>query len=96
MSKPAHISYLRVITPEEELEGRKERFEQIQMGTIFWLGELEGERYFLAVGRLNDTTLEVAELDEANRIRIVSGRRPKYSTLTFDQMHCLNVPRQDP
>ena len=87
---------LRVLTPEEELKGRKERFEQIQMGTIFNLGEVEGERYFLAVGRIDDTTLEVVELDEANRIRIVSGRKHKYSTLTFDQMHCLNVPRQDP
>ncbi len=90
---------LRVMTPEEELEGRRERFEEIQTGTIFYLGELGkvgGGRYFLAVGKIDDTTLEVVELHEANRIRIVSGRRPEYSTLTFDQMPHLNVPRQDP
>jgi len=87
---------MRVLTPEEELEGRKERFGRIQTGTIFYLGEAEGERYFLTVDRTHDTTLEVIELNRANRLRIINGMEPVRSTLTFDQMHCLNVPKQDP
>ncbi len=90
---------LRVMTPEEELEGRREKFDEIQTGTIFYLGEVEGERYFLTVAKIDDETLKVlkvVELNRVNRIDIINGRVPRRSVLTFDQMHCLNVPRQCP
>ena len=92
MDKAASLSYLRALTPEEELELRKKGFEKIRERSLFDLG---GERHFLAVKKIDDESWEVIELDEDNRRRIISEQKVRYCVLSLDQMRCLNLREQE-
>jgi hypothetical protein len=80
---------LRVLTPEEELASRRERFRALRRGTLFDLG---GRRHFIAVHKRGQT-VDVIELDAANIGRLLRGRPCESSTLHFDGLVCLNVTR---
>ena len=92
MDRAASLSYLRALTPEEELELRKKDFEKIREGSLFDLG---GGRHFLAVKKIDDESWEVIELDEHNRHRIITEQKVRYSVLSFEQMRCLNLREQE-
>lgn len=78
---------LRVLTKQEELASRTERFAQLRAGMLFDLG---GRRYFIAM-RKRGTAVEVVELDTANIGRILRGEPCVRTRLRFNDMHCLNL-----
>jgi hypothetical protein len=79
---------LRVLSKEEELEGRKRNFARIKPGSLFNLGM---ERFFIAVKKIDDQVWEVIELSQANKKKIISNQPCEHTTLHFDEMHCLNL-----
>jgi hypothetical protein len=80
-----------VLTPEQELAGRRKSYEQLVPGKLFNLG---GRRYFIAVEKCGDR-VEVIELEAKNVQRIVRGEPCIRTTLHFDEMSCLNVKRDE-
>jgi hypothetical protein len=81
---------LRVLSKEEELQGRREGFAKLDPGSLF---DLAQERFFIAAKRIDEKAWEVIELTEANKKMIVSGQPCKRSSLHFDDMVCLNLRR---
>jgi len=79
---------LRVLSKEEELEGRREAFEKLKPGSLFDLGQ---ERFFIAVKKLDEKVWGVIELTETNKKQIVSGQPCEHSSLHFDDMVCINL-----
>lgn len=79
---------LRVLSPEEELQGRREAFAKLKPGSLF---DLAQERFFIAVKKMDDQVWEVIELTEANKQKIASGQPCEHSKLHFDDMACLNL-----
>jgi len=79
---------LRVLSEEEELQGRREAFAKLKPGSLFDLGQ---ERFFIAVKKIDEKTWEVIELTETNKKKIVSGQPCAHSYLGFDDMACLNL-----
>lgn len=83
---------LRVLSKEEELEGRKRNFARIRQDSLFDLG---GERFFIAVKRIDEQVWEVIELSEANREKIIRNQPCEATTLHFDEMRCLNIKTKE-
>ena len=81
---------LRALSPEEELENRRERFAKLEQGTLFNLAQ---KRFFIAAKKIDKKAWEVIELTDANKKRIVSGEPCEHSRLHFDEMTCLNLRR---
>jgi len=79
---------LRVLSEEEELQGRREAFAKLKPGSLFDLGQ---ERFFLAVKKMDENVWEVIELTEANKKAIISRQPCEHSSLGFDDMACLNL-----
>ncbi len=61
---------LRVLSKEEELQNRRERFARLKPGSLF---DLAQKRFFLAVKKVDEHTWEVIELTETNKKTIISG-----------------------
>jgi hypothetical protein len=80
-----------VLTPEEELAGRRKSYEELASGKLF---DLSGRRYFITVEKLGDR-VEVIELNPGNVQHIVQGEPCIRSTLHFDDMSCLNVKQEE-
>jgi hypothetical protein len=78
---------LKVLTKQEELASRTERFAHLRTGMLFDLG---GRRYFIAA-RKRGEAVEVIELDTTNVGRILRGERGVRTRLRFDDMRCLNL-----
>jgi hypothetical protein len=78
---------LRVLSPEEELASRRERYQQLAAGQLFDLG---GKRFFITFEKLGES-VKVIELNDENVERILRGAPCVQSTLHFDEMSCLNV-----
>jgi hypothetical protein len=79
---------LRVLSREEELQGRREAFAKLKPGSLF---DLAQERFFIAVKKRDDHVWEVIELTEANKQKLVAGQPCAHSSLHFDDMACLNL-----
>lgn len=79
---------IRVLSKEEEIAHRKENFGKLSPGCLFNLAK---ERYFIAIRKIDEQSWEVIKLDERNRQSIINDQPCKRSTLSFDQMVCLNV-----
>lgn len=79
---------LRVLSREEELEGRHEAFAKLKPGSLFDLGQ---ERFFIAVKKIDEKVWEVIELTEINKKKITSGQPCEHSNLHFNDMDCLNL-----
>jgi hypothetical protein len=79
---------LRVLSKEEELQGRGEAFARLKPGSLFDLGQL---RFFIAVKKIDEKVWEVIELTEANKKKLISGQPCEHSNLHFDDMVCLNL-----
>jgi len=82
------IPMIKVLTEEEELAYRRESFKRLSPGCLFNLG---GRKYFVAVRKLNESSWEVIELDKENLESIIKGQVCRRSTLSFDDMICLNI-----
>jgi hypothetical protein len=81
------LNMLKVLTKEEELASRTERFAQLRPGMLFDLG---GRRYFIAA-RKRGRAVEAIELDPANIGRILRGQACAPARLHFDDLDCLNL-----
>jgi hypothetical protein len=79
---------LRVLSKEEELQNRRERFARLEPGSLF---DLAQKRFFLAVKKVNDYAWEVIELTETNKKTVISEQPCEHSCLHFDDMDCLNL-----
>ena len=79
---------LRVLSAEEELQGRRERFAKFKQGTLF---DLAQKRFFIAVKKIDENTWEVIELNEINKKKIISDDASKHSSRRFAEMNCLNL-----
>ena len=79
---------LRVLSKEEELEGRREAFAKLKPASLFDLGQV---RFFIAVKKIDEKLWEVIELTETNKKKIISGQSCEHSNLHFDEMDCLNL-----
>jgi len=79
---------LRVLSHEEELNGRRERFAKLTQGTLF---DLAQRRYFIAVKKINAKSWQVIELTETNKKKIIAGEPSSHSPLHFKEMSCLNL-----
>jgi len=79
---------LRVLSPKEELKGRRERFAQLTEGALF---DLAQRRYFIAVKKINANSWQVIELTETNKKKIIAGEPCSHSPLHFNKMSCLNL-----
>lgn len=85
------INDLQVLSEEEELALRKERFTKIGRGSVFDLpGERGEKRDFIAVQK-EGPTCKAIELTEKNIERIITGRPCEPLELHFDEMDCLNL-----
>ena len=79
---------LRVLSPKEELNGRRERFAQLTQGTLF---DLAQRRFFIAVKKINAKSWQVFELTETNKKKIIAGEPCSRSPLHFNAMSCLTL-----
>ena len=79
---------LRVLSPKEELKGRRERFAKLTQGTLF---DLAQRRYFIAVKKINAKSWQVIKLTETNKKKIIAGEPGSHSPLHFNEMSCLNL-----
>jgi hypothetical protein len=79
---------LRVLSPKEELKGRRERFAQLTEGTLF---DLAQRRFFIAVKKIDAKSWQVIELSETNKKKIIAGGPCSQSPLHFNEMSCLNI-----
>ena len=79
---------LRVLSPEEELKGRRESFAKLARGTLF---DLAQKRFFIAAKKLDKKAWQVIELTDANKKRIVAGEPCEHSRLHLAEMICLNL-----
>lgn len=83
-----------VLSKEEELSMRRRDFGKLRPGCLF---DLSQERFFILVKFIDDRVRKphpdclVIELIEANRRRILAGQPAKTTTLSFDEMSCLNL-----
>lgn len=78
--------------PEEiAKEMKKEAFAKIKPGTLFHLGEVDGNRFFLAIKQVSDLEWEVLEFTEDNRKTLVSRVAYMPSVIHFDYMDALNI-----
>ena len=83
------VKSVKILSPEEELELRRERFEELVAGSLFDLGR---QRFFIAVRkRINEDTWIVIELTDENRKRIIRQVYVLLTTLSFDEMAGLNI-----
>ena len=79
---------LRVLSPAEELKGRRERFAKLRPESLF---DVAQKKHFIAAHKLDKKTREVIELTDANKRKILSGDPCKHFRLHFDEMDCLNL-----
>jgi len=79
---------LRVLSKEEELQGRREAFAKLKPGSLF---DLAQERFFIAVKKIDEKVWQVIELTQANKKKLISGQQCEHSCLHFDDMDCLNL-----
>lgn len=84
----AMLNYLHVLTPEEELQRRREHFAKIRPRSLFDLGM---KKFFLAVKKIDELSWEVIELTDENRTRLVRGQPCERSILRFDDMKSINL-----
>lgn len=82
------VTMLRVLSREEELQGRREAFAKLKPGSLF---DLAQERFFIAVKKMDEKVWEVIELTATNKKKFISGEPCAHSTLHFDHMGCLNL-----
>ncbi|MDP3697235.1 MAG: hypothetical protein Q8R55_04390 [Candidatus Taylorbacteria bacterium] len=87
---------LHVMSNEEELESRRQNFDRIKPNTLFNFATVSKNneinvRYCIAVSSSNDAWV-VIELTEKNKKKITNGDSCPKVIISFDEMHCLNVP----
>ena len=79
---------LRLLSPAEELKGRRESFAKLTPGTLF---DLAQRSYFIAVKKIDAKSWQVIELTETNKKKIIAGEPCSHSPLHFNEMSCLNL-----